>query len=294
VGSLAVKAIYDKYRERWFLEENYEGLLSWNRWWPRARDNQGYLSWGSHPHPRGMEPNTKKAAKWESGLDNSPLFDDAVFNEETHVLELASVGLMGLYVADCQKLAEIAHILGREDEARELEERGERYTDKLRTLWDDETGMYRDKDLTTGELTPRVAPTHFYPLIAGVPTQEQAERMVEEHLFNPEELGGEWMIPSIARNDPGFPDNSYWRGRVWAPMNFLVYLGLRNYDLPEARHELVARSLKLMMKEWRENRRVHENYNSTTGVGGDVRNSASFYSWGALLGFISFLEQGYY
>jgi len=102
------------------------------------------------------------------------------------------------------------------------------------------------------------------------------------------------MIPSIARSDPAFPDNSYWRGRIWAPMNFLVYLGLRNYDLPEARKELVDKSLRLMMKEWRANRRVYENYNATTGVGGDVRNSASFYSWGALLGFMSLMEQGYY
>ncbi|MCG6928808.1 MAG: hypothetical protein LJF30_26320 [Acidobacteria bacterium] len=294
VGSLACKAIYDRHPEKWFLEEVYPGLLSWNRWWPEARDNQGYLSWGSDPHPRGMEPNTKKAAKWESGLDNSPLFDDAVFNEEIHVLELASAGLMGLYVADCQHLAEIARILGRDDEAREVESRGERYAEKLRTLWDDETGMFRDRDLTTGEFTPRVAPTHFYPLIAKVATPEQAERMVREHLLNPEELGGEWMIPSIARSDPAFPDNSYWRGRIWAPMNFLVYLGLRNYDLPEARKELVDKSLRLMMKEWRANRRVYENYNATTGVGGDVRNSASFYSWGALLGFMSLMEQGYY
>ena len=147
VGSLACKAIYEKYPERWFLEEVYPGLLSWNRWWAEARDNQGYLSWGSDPHPRGMERNTKQAAQWESGLDNSPLFDDAVFNEETHLLELASAGLMGLYVADCQKLAEIARLVGRDDEVQEIEERGERYAEKLRTLWDEETGMFRDKDL---------------------------------------------------------------------------------------------------------------------------------------------------
>jgi hypothetical protein len=34
--------------------------------------------------------------------------------------------------------------------------------------------------------------------------------------------------------------------------------------------------------------------NATTGVGGDVRNSASFCSWGALLGFVSLVEEGYF
>ena len=66
--------------------------------------------------------------------------------------------------------------------------------------------------------------------------------MVKEHLLNPDEFYGEWMIPSIARNDPAFKDQDYWRGRIWGPMNFLVYLGLRNYDLPEARTVLADKS----------------------------------------------------
>ncbi|WP_425460037.1 MGH1-like glycoside hydrolase domain-containing protein [Exilibacterium tricleocarpae] len=34
-------------------------------------------------------------------------------------------------------------------------------------------------------------------------------------------------MPSIARNDPSFKDNTYWRGRIWAPMNFLGSVGLK-------------------------------------------------------------------
>jgi glycogen debranching enzyme len=126
-----------------------------------------------------------------------------------------------------------------------------------------------------------------------VPSQEQAERMINEHLFNPEEFYGDWMIPSISRNDPAYKDNSYWRGRIWAPMNFLVYLGLRNYDLPEARSLIAQRSLELIMKEWTENRRVYENYNSETGEGPDVMNANDFYSWGGLLSLIALMEEGY-
>ena len=48
------------------------------------------------------------------------------------------------------------------------------------------------------------------------------------------------------------------------------------------------------MKEWTDKRRVHENYNAVTGVGDDVRNSDSIYSWRGLLGFIPHMEQGYY
>jgi hypothetical protein len=77
-------------------------------------------------------------------------------------------------------------------------------------------------------------------------------------------------------------------------MNFLVYLGLRNYDLPEARKILAEKSLNLLLKEWNANHRVHENYNSVTGVGGDVTSSDSFYSWGGLLALIPLMEKGYW
>lgn len=294
VGSMVCKLIYDRHPEKWFLEEVYDKLMSWNRWWDKERNNEGYLSWGSDRHPEGMEGHSIKGAKFESGLDNSPLFDEAVFNEDKEMLDLASAGLMGLYVGDCNYLAEIAGILGKSKDVQELNERSARYAGKLQELWDEESGIFRDKDLRTGAFSTHLAPTNFYPLIGKVASQEQAKRMIAEHFMNPEEFYGEWIMPSIARNDPGFPDNSYWRGRIWAPMNFLVYMGLRNYDLPEARTILAEKSLNLIMKEWSGKRRVHENYNSVTGVGDDVRNSDSFYSWGGLLGFISLIEEGYY
>ncbi len=117
--------------------------------------------------------------------------------------------------------------------------------------------------------------------------------MIAEHFFNPAEFWGEWMLPSIARNDPMYPEQDYWRGRIWAPMNFLVYLGLRKYDLPKARKALVEKSEALLLKEWRENRHVHENYCADTGAGcgSGKQNSDAFYHWGGLLGLISVIER---
>jgi hypothetical protein len=294
VGSMICKLIYEKYQDKWFLAEVYDNLLTWNRWWIKERINNGFLSWGSDPLEKGTDNNNKQAAMYESGLDNSPLFDDAVFNTKTHMLDLASVDLTSLYIADCKALAFIATELGKENDKAELLGRAEEFSKKLNELWDEKTGIYRDKNLLTNQFSKHLAPTNFYPLLTGVPTKEQAERMIKEHFMNPKEFYGEFMIPSIARNDPGFPDNNYWRGRIWAPMNFLVYLGLRNYDLPEARKILAEKSLKLLMKEWEENHRVHENYNSVTGVGGDVKSSDSFYSWGGLLALIPLMEGGHW
>ena len=100
-------------------------------------------------------------------------------------------------------------------------------------------------------------------------------------------------MPSIARNDPAFHDQNYWRGRVWAPLNFLVYLALINTDLDDVRKDLAEKSTKIFMKEWTEHRHVHENYNSMTGEGCDVGNSDKFYHWGALLCVIALAEAGF-
>lgn len=294
VGSLITRLIYDKYPDKWVLEEVYDNLLSWNRWWEKNRDNDGYLSWGSKPVPGVRSSGTLQGAKFESGLDNSPLFDEVVYNEETHLMELGSVGLMSLYIADCKSLSEIARILEKEEDAIELEKRAEKYAGKLETMWDEKSGIYRDYDLIKERFSTHLAPTNFYPLLAGVPSQAQAETMIQNYFMNPSEFYGEFMMPSISRSDPAFPDNDYWRGRIWAPMNFLVYLGLRNYDLPEARQILAEKSNALLLKEWKENRRVFENYNADSGLGSDLASSDGFYSWGGLLALIALMEDGYW
>lgn len=297
VGAITVLNLHRQFHDAWLLRDTFAALLEWNRWWAAHRDVDGYLVWGTDAKNQPVNPDdhsigTLQAAKFESGLDNSPMYDDAPFDSGTGRMRLADVGLMGLYVADCDALAEIAGDLGKTAEGQELRTRGERYRAKLRTLWDDKTGMFLNKNLDSGQLSPRLSPTNFYPMLAKAASSQQADRMVKEHLLNAQEFGGEWVIPSIARSDPAFRDQEYWRGRVWGPMNYLVYLGLRNYDQPAARREFAEKSLRLFEKEWKENGHVHENYNAITGVGDDVHSSDRFYHWGALLGLVDILESG--
>ena len=48
VGGIMVREVYRHYPERWFLEAAFDPLLTWNRWWPTKRLNEGLLSYGSH------------------------------------------------------------------------------------------------------------------------------------------------------------------------------------------------------------------------------------------------------
>jgi putative isomerase len=296
VGSMSALIIYKKYREKWLLEEVYKNLLTWNRWWPKNRDTNGYLCWGSDSVPQNLvdgKSNNWQAAAYESGLDNSPVFDNVPFNSKTHKFELADVGLLSLYIVDCKSLAKISEIIGKPEEAKELLLRAGFYTHSLEKLWQNNTSVYLNKRTDNNQWSNRLSPTNFYPLLARVPTQERAEEIINKHFMNPDEFMGEWLLPSIAKNDSAYNDQSYWRGRIWAPMNFLVYLGLRNYNLPEARKILTEKSMKLMMKSWNEKGAIYENYNSKTGKGDDIITNDAFYHWGALLGLISFMEKGY-
>lgn len=293
VGAILVLDMYKRFHEKWFLQEVYDELLAWNRWWAAERSIKGYLAWGSDKVPdslRTIDQFNIVAARLESGLDNSPMYDSIPFNTATQTMELADVGLMSLYVADCKAMEEMAQVLGKKADAKELGERGEKYGKALAGLWDEKTGIFLNKRTDNGEVSHRLSPTLFYPLLAKVATQAQAERMIKEHYFNKDEFYGEYVMPSIARNDPAFHDNDYWRGRIWGPMNFLVYLGIRNYHLPEARADLVKKSRELLMKSWKKDGSIFENYNSVTGQGDDVNSADAFYHWGALLSFLSILD----
>ena len=93
-----------------------------------------------------------------------------------------------------------------------------------------------------------------------------------------------------------FRSGEYWDGRVWPPVNFLVYLGLRNYyHLPEVRtaaSRLVANSRALLLQDFRIRRLVRENYDVDTGSGDEAKQSAAFYHWGGLLALMTFVEAG--
>lgn len=279
---------------RSFLQETFPILLRWHEWWLPHRDGNGdgLLEWGSDPvaAPRDWQAHNLQAAMYESGLDNSPMYDDVAFNPQTNTMELADVGLNALYALDAWALSEIAQELGLFDEANRLRSEHDALGRRInQVLWNEEAGIYCNRHWD-GRFSLRLSPTLFYPMLAGIVPPPRAERMVREHLLNEREFWGRFVIPSIARNDPGYGDNHYWRGRIWPPMNFLVYEGLRRCGFRDVAHAFARHSLDLFLGEWQAESHVHENYNADTGDGDDSRWSDPVYTWGALLAYVALQE----
>jgi hypothetical protein len=73
---------------------------------------------------------------------------------------------------------------------------------------------------------------------------------------------------------------------VWAPVNYLVYQGLKINEWDREAHLLAESSARMFFKPWREKAECRENFLATTGEG----SSDPHYTWGALMALIAVEE----
>ena len=73
----------------------------------------------------------------------------------------------------------------------------------------------------------------FLPLFAGLPSKEQAQRLVDEHLLNVREYalnsGSQHWVTTTAKTETTWESRRYWRGPIWVIMNWFIIEGLRRY-----------------------------------------------------------------
>ena len=284
IGAFVLWLLYRRWGERRLLDDAWETLLANHEWWWRERDGNGngLLEYGTSLVGDGLYRGTALAARDESSMDNSPVHDEAVLVPESHTLDCEDVGLNSLLVLDGEMLALIAAELGREDEARRLEARARALAARIsEALWDPEREVFANR-LWSGRFVSSVAPTSFYPLAAGAASPAQARALLgwleDSHRF-----GGRFVLPSVSRDDPACRDNVYWRGRIWPPLNFMVYQGLRRYGFDDEASAVAGRSYEMFALPWRESRHCAENYGSRDGAVTDQPDTDTFYGWGALM-----------
>jgi Trehalase len=297
VGSYAVWKVFQRYPDRTMLEWAYPRLKRWHEWWFKDRgdgqpwrdgNRDGLLEWGSNRGSRESSGGRgfRLQAGWESGMDDSPMYDAVRFDEQTHTMDLDDVGLNSLYALDAECLAEIATILNKPDDAKAFQTDYEKMKQRVQEkLWNEADGIFENRSWN-GEFSKTLSPTNFYPMLAGIATADQARRMVNEHLLNPKEFWGEYVVPTSPRNDPAFDDQYYWRGSIWGPTNYLLYHAIDRYGFDSVALDFARKSYALFMDDWKTNQRNNELYHAWGGPGGGDNH----YTWGTLLCLIP-LEQ---
>ena len=262
----------------------YATLARNHAWWWASRDphGRGLCSYGTSDVGEGLYKGTSFGARNESSMDNAPIHDEAAYDPETRTLASFDVGLNSLLALDAEMLAELAADLGFTAEAEAHAARAEATRVKIRTeLWDDARGIFANR-LWSGAFVRSLGPTSFYPFVAGVPTPEQTRHLLA-HLADDRTFGGPFPIPGTARDDPAAKDNSYWRGRIWPPLNWFVWQGLRRMGRRVEASDLAHRSFALFRAAWDTRRLCPENYNAETGEPLDQPDTEGFYTWGALM-----------
>ncbi len=285
IASYVIWTLYQRSGNRSLLERYYPGLLRNYRWWwdRRQLGDTGLLAFGtSLDAGDGLYKGTKLAAKDESTMDNSPLHDPVPFDETTGMLLAADVAVNSITVIDGEVLALMAAELGYADDQSDLAQRVETHKQRIADwLWDEDREIFANR-MIDGSFVPSLAPTSFYPLAAGIGTPEQVDRMIARYLNDEQKFGGEWVLPSVTRDDPAYVDNVYWRGRIWGPLNFWVHQGLRRAGRDEDARTLANKSWSLFARNW-QHRLCGENFSAETGDVHDQPDTDGFYAWGTLL-----------
>ncbi|MBN1222453.1 MAG: hypothetical protein JXB23_04355 [Candidatus Aminicenantes bacterium] len=289
VGSYVILKYFQKSGDLELLQYAYPKLMRWHSFWKmrnsngtprRDGNNDGLLEWGADSDsvaanvPSWEEgASGKTRAMWESGQDDLPNWDEASFSEGTGTLTMNCVDLNSLYALDCWCLAQIAQVLDKKDDYQSFFAEYELMKKLIDThLWDEKEGFYFDKHWN-GRFSKRKAASNFYPLLAKIPDQSKALRMMR-HLLNEKEFWGEYVVPTISRDDPAFKDQQYWRGTIWPPTNYLIYQGLKVYGFDAVASEFAQKSAELFLRNWENFQICPENYDSRTGEAGGQRHQS--------------------
>lgn len=268
VGSIVTQILYEKYPEKWFLEEIFDDLFIYNTAWARKHDHKGWF------------------------LSSSPKISDLAYpqGKNQQNSQYASVELLSLYIADCNLLAGFATILGKTKESEVLKQMSENYSRKLMELWDTREGIYKDKNIYSGVFSASAQPTSLVSLLTRVPGKDQAEKMIENYYLNEDVWNGN--LPLSSNTKPGEAENC----RLCLPhLNFLIYFGFENYGLEDASLELAAHSLDLFTTNRKEGYIPSAIYRlDCDTLNTDSHSAIELSPAGGLLTLIALIEYGYW
>jgi hypothetical protein len=141
-------------------------------------------------------------------------------------------------------------------------------------FWNDRDGLFYSFDHRTNRPIEINTAATFMPLYAGLATETQAKRLVEEHLSNPDEYGLAHPIPSTSRSEGQFDPKRYWLGPTWINVNWMAIKGLERYGYAKEAEALKQKTLDLMREHG-----LREYYDPSTGA----PCGAEQFSWSAAL-----------
>jgi putative isomerase len=275
LAAWATLKIYRATGDTAFLAEMYDKLVRYHRWWFEARDHDhnGLAEFGA-------TDGSKKAARWESGMDNAVRFDGIRMlpnGKNAWSVDQESVDLNAYLYEEKRDLAQIAEKLGNShDQQQWLEEAAAMRRAIQARMFDPALGYFFDAKLGRDERVRVYGSEGWAPLWAGVADPDQAKAVVKV-MLDPNKFATFLPFPTLAKDDPRFsPIKGYWRGPVWLDQAYFGVEALRRYGYDQQADEMTRR-LVLHAKGLTDQAPMYENYDPLTGQGYQSTN----FSWAA-------------
>lgn len=191
----------------------------------------------------------------ESGMDNSPRFDDAAY--------LLAIDFSCFMANEMRFMSKMANELGMKTE--QYDSAYEKIKKSINEiLWDEETGFYYDYDTEKERLHKVKSVASFLPLFAGVCDEDKAKKLVT-HLTNPNEFYTEFPIPSISVDDPTYGIDM-WKGPVWINFNYMIAEGLTDYGYNNIAEDITEKTIKVVNEWYEKTGTVFEFYDSSNKI----------------------------
>ncbi|MDF5752487.1 trehalase family glycosidase [Spongiactinospora sp. TRM90649] len=142
----------------------------------------------------------------------------------------------------------------------------------LDRLWDPVSGVFRARDVRTGEMLPEDSVAGLVPLILPGLSTDVADRLVATatRRFG---LNDGMLLPSYPPGGAAFEPSRYWRGPSWINTTWLILEGLRAAD-PELAPKVGAQILRAVREAG-----FREYFNPVTGEG----HGCGDFGWSAAL-----------
>ena len=127
-----------------------------------------------------------------------------------------------------------------------------------RYMWDDDQACFLSVRRDSLEKIPPATIGGLVPLLAGIPTKEQAARMAEAL------SGPRWAtplpVPTVDHQNSHFKSNSYWRGDVWPGPNYQMAAGLASYGHDKVSAKIADKTVDHAIRVG-----ISEHYDSLSG-----------------------------
>jgi hypothetical protein len=194
---------------------------------------------------------------WESGVDEGVRFDDV--QQGPFACVDATAHVYGLYAHG----AVWAERLGRP--ADPFRERADALKTFMQTrLYAEDDGFFYDVWAADDPGQRRAALEGMWPVVVGAATREQAERVIDEHLLNPDRFFTAHPVSTVGINDSHF-ELRMWRGPTWNSMTYWAARGCMAYDRPDAARQLLERALDASAAQFKRTHTIWEFYHPRGG-----------------------------